>query len=232
MARWRLNGTNWEGRTWRASAGIIMLADQLSIAFPSGHGADGTVASKAHDKASPNSDHRPKPLIGPGTVRAIDVGINSPAERAIPETLRQKRDPRVKYAILDGRIFDNLTWTWRPYTGINPHTTHFHLSVTNAADTNGSVWDLGLEQQGGDEDMATAQEIWFYPIPDEDDDEGTRGASHALRQAWGFSKDAARDAAIARKIMETVALGGTLTQAQIDAIAKAVAAEIAQRLQA
>lgn len=222
MARWRLSGTNWEGRPWVASTPIIAIANQLSVAFPSGHGADGTVASKAHDKASPNSDHRPKPLIGPGTVRAIDVGINSPAERAIPETLRQKRDPRVRYAILDGRIFDDDTWTWRPYTGINPHTTHFHLSVNASADIDGKAWDLGLEQQGGDEDMALtaddlnkiADAVWFrlvtHPVTGE-----KRGAQALLADAVKYAADAAAKPA---------GSGG--------ATADQVADKLAQRLQA
>lgn len=77
---------------------------------------------------------------------------------------------------------------------------------------------------GGDDDMplsdediakvaqAVAEKVWFWPIPDEDDATGTRGASHALRQAWSYSKQAAASA------------GGS------DLTAEQVADELAERL--
>jgi hypothetical protein len=73
--------------------------------------------------------------------------------------------------------------------------------------------------------------IWEYAVPDEDDGLGTRGAVHALRQAWGYARKASIDAAVARRIAETIAGSSTpLTAAQIDAIADAVADEFAERL--
>ena len=74
------------------------------------------------------------------------------------------------------------------------------------------------------------QKIWFYPIPDMDDMDGTRGAAHALRQAWGFAKQAALDAAVARKMAEQLAQGLTLSPDEITAIADAVADELGFRL--
>ena len=74
--RFRIAGTNWEGRLWTTSSPIGRLALQIDAAHPQGHPTDGTVASKAHDAASPNSDHRPHPFKGAGIVRAIDIGVN------------------------------------------------------------------------------------------------------------------------------------------------------------
>jgi hypothetical protein len=75
------------------------------------------------------------------------------------------------------------------------------------------------------------KKIWEYPVPDEDDGLGTRGAVHALRQAWGYARDASIDAAVARRIAETSAGSSTpLSPAQIAAIADAVADEFAERL--
>jgi hypothetical protein len=54
----------------------------------------------------------------------------------VAESLRASRDPRIKYLIFNKRIFSasNTPWTWRVYTGSNPHTKHLHLSVGGAYD--------------------------------------------------------------------------------------------------
>jgi hypothetical protein len=72
--------------------------------------------------------------------------------------------------------------------------------------------------------------IWEYAVPDEDDGLGTRGAVHALRQAWGYARKASIDAAIARQLAEAAATGINLTAEQIDAIADAVSLEVADDL--
>lgn len=119
--------------------------------------------------------------------------------------------------------------TWPTGTG-TPPCGGGTLTVRHKDGTKGVVFtdDIKIVEQGGDEDMATAQEVWFFPIPDEDDGLGTRGAAHALRQAWGFSKQAATDAAISRRLVEQLALV-TLTTAQIEAIADEVVAEIKEQ---
>jgi hypothetical protein len=50
---------------------------------------------------------------------------------AIAEALRQAKDPRIKYIISNRRICSSTTqpWTWRKYSGSNPHTSHVHISV-------------------------------------------------------------------------------------------------------
>lgn len=71
------------------------------------------------------------------------------------------------------------------------------------------------------EDMPLSQAdldaIWQYPVPDEDDGVGTRGAVHALRQTWKYSKAAGAP---------------TLPAVDIQAIAVAVADELQRRLEA
>lgn len=227
----RLYGTNWAGQAWRVAGSIKTIASQIDeIRAGATHPADGTVASKTHDQVSPTSDHSPDAA---GIVRAIDFGETTPGlVDEIGEQLRTSEDPRIRYFIHDTRMFSSYPaggippWTWRPYTGANPHRDHGHLSVLE-----GSLEDDMTPFAIGDADMALNEDdirkIWEYPVPDEDDGLGTRGAVHALRQAWGFSRQAAIDAKIARQLAEKAATGTTLTPTQIEAIADAVSAEVA-----
>lgn len=49
----------------------------------------------------------------------------------IADSIVASRDPRVKYLIWNRRICssDVQPWTWRKYTGSNPHNKHIHISV-------------------------------------------------------------------------------------------------------
>lgn len=150
MSRFSRSGTNWEGRAWHLAPSLSILANQVDAAYPTGHAADGTVASKSHDANNPWSDHRPTPWTGPGRVDAIDVGEvteNDAFNQA--EAIRRSRDPRVKYLIHEDRIFSSYAmgsippYTWRPYSGPNPHASHYHLSVLDSGANNMAVWDIG-----------------------------------------------------------------------------------------
>lgn len=78
----------------------------------------------------------PKDLDGRNAkvVTAMDIthdpnsGCNG---RKIVDALVASRDPRIKYIIWNKRIISSITspWVWRSYSGGNPHTKHFHLSV-------------------------------------------------------------------------------------------------------
>lgn len=155
MSRFRYSGVNWAGQTWKASAAMQRLGMEIEVKYPVGQITDGTVASKAHDAASPKSDHRPSPLTGLGTVRAIDIGVVSISQgNEITEHLRASKDPRIKYIIFNKRIFSSYgttPWVWRPYYGSNPHTTHAHVSFEAAADNDPSPW--GIATLKGDEEM-------------------------------------------------------------------------------
>jgi hypothetical protein len=73
--------------------------------------------------------------------------------------------------------------------------------------------------------------VWEYMVPDEDDGLGTRGAVHALRQAWGYARRASIDAAVARRLAEAAAArGGSLSPAEIEAIGAEVAEAFIEEL--
>lgn len=84
------------------------------------------------DHQTRRSDHNPNQH---GVVTAIDV-VGPDQARALAEHLRKTRDTRIKYVIFDRRMFSSYNhvngpaWSWRPYSGSNPHTTHVHVSVS------------------------------------------------------------------------------------------------------
>lgn len=149
MARFRRGpGRNWEGRSWVTSASLNALMDEIEAAFPTRHPADGTVASRGHDRNNPSSDHRPYPYSGPGIVNAVDSGGREDGF-VLTEALRASRDPRIRYVIFDRRIFASYSrpgrqpWQWGSYSG-SSHATHVHVSVNRSNQGNGDPWNLGL----------------------------------------------------------------------------------------
>lgn len=130
-------------RPWQLAPALIVLRAEANARWPGrDDDSDGTIGDVAHQKAG-TSDHLPDPS---GIVHAIDLdawdaNARDPADdvaATIAEHLRTRRDPRVKYVIWRGRMFSSYpargvpAWTWRPYTGPNPHTGHVHVSVQAA----------------------------------------------------------------------------------------------------
>jgi hypothetical protein len=122
--------------TWRLAKSLETLRSQVNEAYPKrSKSSDGSIGDAAH--ASRSSDHNPWVKDGKtGVVTAIDIthdpndGFDS---YAFAEMLRKNRDPRIKYVISNYRIYAGAggpsPWTWRKYTGSNPHNHHVHISV-------------------------------------------------------------------------------------------------------
>jgi hypothetical protein len=126
--------------SWRVAKSLNVLLGQVNAAWPSrSKTSDGSIASGAHTLANPSSDHEPwvpPPAGGVVTARDFTHDPKSGADMArLAETLRASKDPRIKYVIWDRRMFSSYptsssaAWTWRSYTGKNPHTAHLHVSV-------------------------------------------------------------------------------------------------------
>lgn len=146
---------------WRAAGAILALHAQLKWqaprAAPPGTAAAtwGTIADAAHTSTS---DHAAKDFPGWGNDIVTagdfpdrpDLGLDA---RAVLDSIRRSRDPRVKYGISHGQMFSSYAaggvpaWTWRTYTGTDGHFTHGHLSVVGdpRADDQRS-WTTGLGQ--------------------------------------------------------------------------------------
>lgn len=158
---------------WRVARSLDVLLRQLNARYPNrSKASDGSIGDAAH--ASRASDHNP--WYGPGVVTARDFTHDSGAGMdidRITDELVASRDPRIKYIIANGLISDSRPgigrpWQWLPYGGSNPHRKHFHLSVMdNPSCDDTRPWDLpSFRDTTGEDDMATAAEIWNHPLDD------------------------------------------------------------------
>lgn len=118
--------------SWRPAKALMTLLAQIDAAAPKrSKVSDGRIGNAEH--ALRASDHNPNSR---GVVTAMDVthdpkhGCNA---EIITEGLRLSQNGRIKYVIWNRRVFSATVkpWKWRAYTGKNPHTVHFHISVVD-----------------------------------------------------------------------------------------------------
>jgi len=150
----------------RIAKSLGVLRDQINKLAPDrSKTSDGWLGDAAH--SARKSDHNPD---AGGVVRALDItddkahGVNA---NAIARQIVAARMDRVKYVISNGKIASaDKGWTWRPYSGSNPHNLHFHVSVVadkRADDI--SPWPISL----------TAEKPNQAPIPWPTIKRGSRG---------------------------------------------------------
>ena len=125
----------------------VTLRDQINRAFPNrDRRSDGWIGDSSHSKRGSASDHNPDDN---GWVRAIDVDANlsddPKASYVFANQLRllARRDRRLSYIIYSGKIASRRSlWRFKKYTGINPHTSHLHISFTKKGDKDGKPFDV------------------------------------------------------------------------------------------
>lgn len=120
--------------SWRVAHSLTQLLDEVNTRAPGrDKTSDGSIGDPAHSARV--SDHNPDAA---GIVRARDFTddpVGGHDATVFAEFLRRSRDPRIKYVIDQGRMFSSYAtssypaWTWRPYSGINAHKQHTHVSV-------------------------------------------------------------------------------------------------------
>jgi Putative peptidoglycan binding domain len=139
---------------WRPAKSLIQLRDQINRLAPTrSKASDGTIGDASHQ--SRDSDHNPWVQDGGiGVVTAIDI-THDPGDgcdcEQIVQALLISRDVRIKYIIWNRRIVSSTVqpWLWRRYTGSNPHTKHFHLSVKSDKVHYDSQKDWQIDSFGG-----------------------------------------------------------------------------------
>ena len=155
--------------SWRLANSLVRLRDQINKAYPSRNKAsDGTIGDAAH--AASASDHNPNAA---GVVCAMDI-THSPQTgfdaHALADRLRVNRHPDLKYIISNRRIAGAWTgWAWSPYNGLNPHSSHVHISVGRGNDGQSTPpyddtndWSLGgtvTPPKGGKSNDEVASEV-------------------------------------------------------------------------
>ena len=140
---------------WLCDAGDT-LRGQIDKRWPKrDRASDGWIGDASH--AAVKSDHNPDWDAG-GVVRAIDV--DSDLDKANPDTAQKlanqiigyarahKDGARLSYVIFDHKIasgtYSSTYWTWRPYTGSDPHTNHIHVSFLPRGDHRGGEFNLPI----------------------------------------------------------------------------------------
>lgn len=125
---------------YRCAAALDALLREINARAPHrDRTADGWIGDPAHASRGAATDHNPWVRLGStGIVTARDFD-HDPAHDAdmgkIAEEIRRRRDARVKYLIFRRRICrsypkgDLAAWEWGPYTGLNAHAGHLHVSV-------------------------------------------------------------------------------------------------------
>jgi len=106
--------------------------------------SDGWIGDAAHQASK--SDHNPNER---GSVDALDVDEDGIDVAAVLAAI--KRHPSARYVIYERRLYHRLRgWKSEPYTGVNPHDKHFHLSIdqTRAAEQDRRPWGLLEEDMG------------------------------------------------------------------------------------
>lgn len=134
------------GTGWKLAPCLVALIEECDRLFPDRTRiSDGSIGDQAH--ASRTSDHNP----ADGWVCAVDV-TDDKADGCDADLLAQhlvaSRDPRVKYVIWNRTIAKSYAsggvpaWQPHPYTGVNAHEKHTHVSVHNTAAARGdlSAW--------------------------------------------------------------------------------------------
>ena len=141
---------------WRVALSLDQLLDEVNARAPRRSTiSDGSIGDAAH--SSRTSDHNPNSR---GVVQARDITDDPRGGHdatAFAEYLRSTRDPRIKYVIDQGRMFSSYStssraaWQWGPYTGVNAHKQHTHVSVND----NPSLYDSTKSWGWADANAAT-----------------------------------------------------------------------------
>lgn len=136
--------------SWQLAVSLQDLRTEINARWPGrDKTSDGSVGDTRH--RATKSDHNPD---GGGIVRAIDIDRDGPRGvdigTEIAAALKASQDGRIKYVIFRGRMFSSYptgsypAWTWRPYSGINAHMAHVHVSVrAGHVGGRGGPWGVG-----------------------------------------------------------------------------------------
>lgn len=131
----------WSGGTWRLAPSLEAAWREANRLAPNrSRRSDGSIGDAAHQARK--SDHNPKEGGGTDWVDAIDL-TNDPDggfdAHAHAQQLAARADPRVKYVISNGRIWQRGIG-WSGYGGPNPHRAHIHISIRPEGRFETSSW--------------------------------------------------------------------------------------------
>ena len=125
--------------SWHLAPSLAQLRREINARWPNrDKSTDGSVGDLSH--AARASDHNPNSRR---SVNAIDIDEDGIDAWGLVALLIA--DPRVYYVIYEGRIWQRKHgFVPRPYTGINAHRKHVHVSIIQsvAAEQNTAPWGI------------------------------------------------------------------------------------------
>ena len=125
--------------SWHLAPSLAQLRREINARWPNrDKSTDGSVGELSH--AARASDHNPNSRR---SVNAIDIDEDGIDAWGLVALLIA--DPRVYYVIYEGRIWQRKHgFVPRPYTGINAHRKHVHVSIIQsvAAEQNTAPWGI------------------------------------------------------------------------------------------
>jgi len=133
--------------SWRLARALEELRGEVNARWPNrDRSSDGSVGDLSHQARK--SDHNPNAA---GVVRAIDVDADGIPAAWLADHVRARGaagDGRLSpggYVIFNRRIASDVGgWSWRAYTGTNPHQAHVHVSATSSASGYDDSGDWGV----------------------------------------------------------------------------------------
>jgi hypothetical protein len=159
---------------WTTVPCLLALRDEFNAVSPArDKGADGTIGDSAHTSSSdhtPDEDSdalRDHDADSKNEVHALDIDSSGPwpeegwfnreilalVERERAEYESPTTIGRLQYVIWNRRIASRSAhWTWKTYSGADPHTNHAHFSAryVTSAEADTRPWGVFTEK---DEDM-------------------------------------------------------------------------------
>ncbi|MDG4832437.1 hypothetical protein O7627_24460 [Solwaraspora sp. WMMD1047] len=133
---------------WYLAPSLAVLRSELDQRWPRrDRTSDGTIGDEFH---TPPSDHIPN---GRESVNALDVDADGIDFGVVFAAI--KRHPSARYLIYRHRLYHRLRgWREEPYSGKNPHTGHFHLSIdqSRTAEQDRRPWGLATPEEELDMD--------------------------------------------------------------------------------
>ena len=114
--------------SWHLAPSLAQLRREINARWPGrDKSTDGTIGDAAHSSRA--SDHNPNSR---GSVNAIDIDEDGIDAWGLVDLAI--KDPRVNYVIYERKIWQRKHgFKPRPYSGINAHTKHIHVSIIQGA---------------------------------------------------------------------------------------------------
>lgn len=214
---------------------LDVLRRQIVAASSVTLGEIGWIGDPDHQsRTSAHNPEYPAPAGNPpGEVDAIDPphAPDRGADMAVlTEALRLSRDPRIKLVIFNRRIFssynhaDGPPYTWRPYSGDDPHTGHAHIERTDQRRDDLRPWQIGIDDMTPDEVQAACLKAIHQAVDIAANRSNPTGRQIGDDLTALLAPLSSKLDAISAAVAELE--GEDMTQAELDAFADAVAARL------